>query len=231
MKDYEGLNEIEKQWYEMFKWGIEERKPSFSCEGPVNPEWINRILKAILVDNPQLFWFQGKWNLENRQGSSDMYLVYSHTEEEILKRIEQLRQGVKEFMGTGAGSAYEQARFVYDMLLERVSYGMSKSLGQTAYDALVQKEAVCKGLSKAYQLLLTEAGIACTLAEGTIDGVARHTWNVIQIGEERYHVDVALGYDEFSYLFTEERRFDRYRCFAVSDEIIRLTNRFADKEN
>ena len=231
MKVYDGLNEIEKSWYEMLKWGIEERQTSFSCEGLVSPEWINFILKAILVDNPQLFWFQGKWNLENRQGNSNMHLIYSHTEEEILRGTEELRQCVKEFRGTEERNPYEQARYLYDRLRESVSYGMSKSHGQTAYDALVRKEAVCKGLSKAYQLLLADAGIACTLAEGTIDGVAKHTWNVMQIGCERYNVDVALGYEEFSYLFTEERRFDKYRCFAVSDEIIRLTNRFTDKEN
>jgi len=230
MKAYDGLEYIEQQWYEMLKWGIQERKNSFSCEGLVNPEWINHILKAILVDNPQLFWFQGKWRLENRQGKSDMYFEYSHTEEEIFKGIEELRHCVKEFRGIEERNPYEQARYFYDILLENVSYGMSKSLGQTAYDALVHKEAVCKGLSKAYQLLLMEAGIVCTLAEGTIDGVTKHTWNVMQIGNKRYNVDVALGYDEFSYLFTEERRFDKYRCFAVSDEIIGLTNRFADKE-
>jgi len=90
---------------------------------------------------------------------------------------------------------------------------------------MIYRELYEKGCS-----VLMEAGIVCTLAEGTIDGVTKHTWNVMQIGNKRYNVDVALGYDEFSYLFTEERRFDKYRCFAVSDEIIGLTNRFADKE-
>jgi len=225
MKVYDNLNRIEQHWYELLKEGIEKREEVFFCEGTVQPEWMNRILKSILVDNPQLFWFQGKWRLEQRQENSYMYLEYTHTADEIAKGKEELRHCMEALRVKEEKSPYEQARYYYDILLERVHYGMSKSSGQTAYDALIRKEAVCKGLSKAYQLLLTEAGINCTLAEGTIDGVAKHTWNVISIDGKTYHVDVSLGYEEFSYLFTEERRSDKYRCFAVSDEVIKLINK------
>ena len=225
MKLYDNLSRIEKQWYEMLKAGMENREEVFFCEGTVQPEWMNRILKAILVDNPQLFWFQGKWRLEQRQDTCFMYPEYTHTAEEIAKGKEELQHCVEHLRVNDEKSPYEVAKYYYDILLEQVRYGMSKSSGQTAYDALIRKEAVCKGLSKAYQLLLTEAGINCTLAEGTIDGVAKHTWNVISIDGKTYHVDVSLGYEEFSYLFTEERRSDKYRCFAVSDEVIKLTNK------
>ena len=67
MKVYDTLSTTEQQWYELLKAGIENREESFVCEGFVEPEWMNRILKAILTDNPQLFWFQGKWKREQRQ--------------------------------------------------------------------------------------------------------------------------------------------------------------------
>lgn len=49
--------------------------------------------------------------------------------------------------------------------------------GRTKFEESIQ--AVCKGISKAYQLLLRENGIFATLADGSLDGKAKYIWNVV----------------------------------------------------
>ena len=56
---------------------------------------------------------------------------------------------------------------------------------QTAYGALVNKEAVCEGYAKAYKLLLNAMGIECDVVIN-----AEHAWNVVQLEGKWYLVDV-----------------------------------------
>ena len=43
-------------------------------------------------------------------------------------------------------------------------------------------------------------------------------WNIVEINGKYYNVDVSMGYDCFSDLFDDSRKFDKYRCFAVPDD-------------
>lgn len=197
---------------------------------PADPEQINRILKAVLTDHPELFWFEGKWTLRREYGQTLVCPIYCLDEPTI-------RSGQQEIAACAEGLAclngrlpLEKARAVYDWMLTHTDYGVGTGQGQTMYDALVGRMALCKGLAKAYQFLLGRLGVFATLQEGTLDGRTRHIWNIIGLDGHYAHVDVSMGFDRFAFLFTGEQRNDRYRCFALSDRQLFRTHRLTGPE-
>lgn len=117
--------------------------------------------------------------------------------------------------GTEYGKAFAIARW----LVENVVYPQDwqERAGDdlnTAYGALVNNEAVCDGLAKAYDFLCKKAGletIYVTSSSTSADSTG-HAWNMICIDENWYHVDTT---------WMEEH--DLYSYFMMNDELCRKT--------
>ncbi|WP_051049744.1 transglutaminase domain-containing protein [Metamycoplasma alkalescens] len=66
---------------------------------------------------------------------------------------------------------------------------------ETAYAALVNKEAICNGYAKAFKILMEKMGIPVSIVTGKIDEniypgyYLRHVWNLVEIDGEWYHID------------------------------------------
>ena len=78
---------------------------------------------------------------------------------------------------------------------------------------------------------MTDLGVFSTLVTGTIDGNARHIWNVVEIEGEYYNVDVSLAYPEFDYIFVESDKSNRYRTFLKSDADFTGTHNWLDADS
>ncbi len=80
---------------------------------------------------------------------------------------------------------------VHDYLIQNTVYDeASAASGSTdvshyAEGLLLNGKAVCSGYASTFQLLMKLAGIKCEYVSN--DG---HAWNLVQIGEEWYHIDV-----------------------------------------
>lgn len=233
--------------YRDFLSGILRHEPSIGIFG-LSAEEVNQVLKAVLTDVPGCFWFEGKWELYEAPGAGHqasgsgiepeqpgnperasgfvrpLYTFSPTDSRAIRERIgevcAEIHSAVKD-----RDKEIEQVRYIFDWLLDHVSYGVSDGRGQTICDALVNRAAVCKGTSKALQYILLRMNIFSTLKEGTLDGLHRHVWNVVRTDGKYYNTDVSMGYDCFSYLFDDSRQNDRYRCFSVSDARLSKTHR------
>lgn len=192
-------------------------------------EEIACVIRAVLTDNPQLFWFEGRAAVDRDAERVLLQPVYLYDEDSIRRGQSQAERIAADLARLGSGGGYEGAKAAFDWLLDNVSYAPGAG-GQNLYTALVERRAVCKGLSKAYQFLLSRLGLFSTLAYGTIDGAARHVWNVVQIGNDYYNVDVSLGYPLFDPLFKAGAGGDRYRTFLKSDASFGATHRLTDPE-
>ena len=60
--------------------------------------------------------------------------------------------------------------------------------GKTAYDVLVSHSGNSEGCAMAYQLLCTMCGVPCQVVSGRLNSEL-HYWNLIQLGQDYYHVD------------------------------------------
>lgn len=220
------LDPKQQCFYEIVREAIAKHEQWIPIKGLTVSE-VNSVLKAVLTDTPDFFWFEGKWSMENLEGKGYLVPKYTFDTSASYEIRQQLDNICKDFCMTISSnkSTYEILRVAYDWLITNVQYGVSQSNGQTIYDALIARKAVCKGLSKGLQYLLKQINCFSTLKEGTLDGVTKHIWNIVEINNKYYNVDVSMGYEAFSYLFEGNERNNRYRCFAVSDTQLLKTHR------
>ena len=97
----------------------------------------------------------------------------------------------------GKKSKYKKAKALHDALIKHVTYGSGSYSGQTAYEALVGKQSVCAGYSRAYKLLCDIVGIPCYCvfgdAQGGLGAGGPHAWNIIKLDDGQwYEVDVTF---------------------------------------
>ncbi len=107
------------------------------------------------------------------------------------------------------GSAYDRALWLHDWVLNHVTYDYSYMyVGSEA--VLTRGTGICEGYARAYQLLLTKAGIANGLIEDRPDG---HIWNAVNIDGAWYQVDCTWDDNGGDALAT-------HKYFCVTDAIM-----------
>lgn len=215
---FELLEHSEQELYHKIYQGMIEGRRVVCYEKKYAPLEINRVIKYILLDHPEVFWFEGKWGYRELEQGMQIGLVYTMPWKSVTEYQKLLREEIERITSELSDNEIQKARQLYNWMHENISYG-KHTTGQNVKDALITHDAVCKGISKAYQLLLRQAGIFSMLAEGSIDGVTKHVWNVVRLNEKYYHVDVAVGYEEVWKRIGIERQDANF--FGMSDETLK----------
>lgn len=221
---YWQLNKNEQKIYTQISKGIAD---SSSCvkTNATTKENITNIIRSVLIDNPQYFWFEGRVLVKKDKNEIIIkpHYLYGITEiESAIKLIEGL---VRKFSCYQNSTDFDKAKVAYDWFTENVCYSMENG-GQNIHNAFIEKAAVCKGLSKAYQYILLKLGVFSTLAEGTIDGVARHIWNIVEIDGDYFNVDISMSYSNFDHFFDSSQSHDKYRMFLKPDAELKQIHRW-----
>ena len=179
---------------------IEGMETEIPVEGSgITKENVTEIINRIWNTNPQLFYLQ-KWEYSYYPSTGEvkeLLFVYTGTEEEIMQQqsdIEEALEGAKEAVDAEGMTEEEIALALHDYLAAHVKYAYDDYLEDTAdssayniYGALVKGEAVCQGYALAYEYLLNQYGISNGIASSD---AANHAWNIVEIGNNWYHVDV-----------------------------------------
>lgn len=215
---YNQLSDKEQKIYVKTEAAIKRYEKYLLLEVP--PTIMNRIFKAVLMDCPEIFWFEGKWKKAVFHQYDIAIPVYTMNPYEIDHAERVIDTKIRELCVWRNLDAYTRSKNVYMWMIENINYGMKQSMGQTIYDALVDQTAVCKGIAKTYQMILRELEVLSTLKEGSIDGKTKHVWNQVHMDGQWYNVDVCMGYDLFSYMFHEREKRNVLRGFALSDSYI-----------
>lgn len=176
--------------YQTLLHGLENMHSRIACSG-YSKDRINEVLHQILLDNPQLCHFEGQWHWDG--GLVPTYTLTSRQQKALMDEANNVLRQLS--LPSGA-SAHEKAEQVYRWLSGNVTYNREAPHSQSAYGALVERQALCKGIAKAFQLLLRMLHVPCTLVEGTLDGTTKHVWNMYLAGEW-YHSDVTMYYPQF----------------------------------
>ncbi len=121
-----------------------------------------------------------------------LFITYSMEPEEYYQKLEQCRGAAAELLDGIAGndslSDVEKALLIHDRLALHNEYDYTfADDSHTIYASLVKRNSVCDGYSKAYTYLLRLAGIECCICV-SLD--LNHSWNLVKIDGEYYHVDV-----------------------------------------
>lgn len=194
---------------------------------------VNILVKLILGDHPELinidnccvyFSCAGLFNILKLQPvfKKSEYIKAKNLFDTEVNRI--LSSIIKP--GT---NIVQQTLAIHDYLVSNVAYDeaelhrtRSSVLSHTAYGAIVDKNAVCEGLSYAFSLLAHKAGIGATVVNGIVDG-GEHSWNIVKLGSDFYHIDITGDLKEKS---ADSSKCYDYFCLNDND----IANRVWDKK-
>ncbi|NLY25137.1 MAG: hypothetical protein GX042_09065, partial [Bacteroidales bacterium] len=114
----------------------------------------------------------------------------------------------KECMSSVSG-AYARTKWLHDYLIKNAYYDFTLT-HFSPYGVLMLGTGVCQSFATGYQMLLNEAGIANKFISGSakgINGWENHSWNLVKIGGNWYHVDVTF---DIGWQYTYFLKSDQY---------------------
>lgn len=163
---------------------------------------INNAMEAFCDDNPEVFYLLNTYNIEIKNyiiiNTINIKLSYIANKENIeemkIKFENKINQITDKYIESGM-TDYQKELIVHDYIASATTYYKYKKIEEipfakhNAYDALINKSAVCDGFSKAFQVIMNRQNIECISLSGTLEDVA-HAWNIITIEGKTYHTDV-----------------------------------------
>lgn len=241
---YSNLTEHQKEIYVHFAKGTKEIqeviriKQNASMSQSQIKENVNKAIIAYVYDYPETFYVQASYELKIIDVLNykiiEIYPKYmnkdniSSMKEEMQVSIQNITKLFEESM-----SDYEKELIVHDYLTKNVVYYDWTNIENipddmhTAYGALVKKQAVCDGISKAFQIVMQEEEIECITAVGELDNVP-HAWNMIELYGDYYHID--LTSDQFK-IGKEETSKLSHLFFNLTDSEIKQTHSISTDYN
>ena len=193
---YEHLSDNEKNLYNQVLTGLNIVKDVIKPAVKVNFDETTNVIKAIMYDHPELFWFTGSaaTSLLNNNVAA-IKPEYNHLAKNLNQHKLQLKQSADKYLKFVHGKdPHEQERLIHDKMVQTISY-VRPDLDQTSYAALVEEKAVCAGYTRAFQLLMQRLGIPCYYCSGTAIGPedkewTRHAWNIVKLDDDYYNLDI-----------------------------------------
>ncbi len=124
-----------------------------------------------------LFMLQLSYNIE--------YLTTYDQEEEISKHMSNLFSDRNAYSIT---QPEKKVKFAYDYIVSTVKYDNENKM-HSAYNALIDKKAVCEGCALLFYRFMAMFGIPCRIITGK--GMREsHAWNIVKLGDFWYNIDV-----------------------------------------
>ncbi|MFT0601351.1 S-layer homology domain-containing protein [Bacillus cereus] len=139
-------------------------------------------------------------------------ITYRETKEQTEYVMKQAKAIVSSITQVGMDD-HEKVKAIHDYVVKHISYDTSYK-AYTAYEALVNRSAVCQGYALLTYQLLKEAGIENHFVVGTGDRQP-HAWNLVKIENKWYHLDTT-----FDDPVPDEQGRVTYSYFNLSDEQI-----------
>nr|MBQ4320152.1 hypothetical protein [Clostridia bacterium] len=194
-------------------------------------ERVSEIIKGI---DDAVYFYAGRaeWTTDAEKGIMTLDFGYKYNRE----TVDYVRECAEKLCDMTIGlNDYQKVKFVHDCLIELAEYDTrtadevkegKRPSSTKAFDIVgVFKDnlAVCQGYTEAFYYLMRELGIECKIAEGmSFDGFG-HSWNLVKLDGEWYHVDVTWddrgGKEGLSYIH-----------FCVTDDWIKRSREYNEKK-
>ena len=165
----------------------------------LEPEELYNVFFQLRLDHPEIFWATG-FRYKYYQDSPNLIFVPEYLFEKnkvkehqraMQARVEKLVRPVKD------KSDWEKEKFVHDFICENVRYDkLKKAYSHEIIGPLGQGVGVCEGIAKSVKVLCDALGVWCVIAicgNNPEKGIKyRHTWNIVRIGGQYYHLDATF---------------------------------------
>lgn len=196
------LTETEKEIYDSIFFAIKHGKSEFSVSNKADMNHVINLVKIVLAENSSFFYYD---NCKIHYGGFGVKRIVRLTKWLNTLSIElctrKFDTECKKIIDTVTGKDMNKMQKVlalHNYLVDNVAYyeNVTEMKGyqhyHTAYGAIVDKCAVCEGISAAFCYLLSLVGIKSTVVNGTINKISDygHTWNIVEVDGKCYHFDV-----------------------------------------
>lgn len=131
----------------------------------------------------------------------ELTFSYSNTQSTLKKRAEAVAARAAQLTGVESAADATVAVLLRSRLLAITEYTEDGS--SSVYSALILGSGDSEAIGMSYALLCRQAGISCQLVQGALNGTP-HSWNIIQLNEQYWHVDLTLDDTEGARYTDEE---------------------------
>lgn len=232
---YHQLNKEEQAIYKAFYNGVmahEDIIPVPTCE-ELDQDKFERIFAAMTRDNPLIYFL-------NQSACSVAKDIYGHfaicpqyffTSEKVKEYNRKIEKVVNELAGQLhllECNDYEKELRAHDWICQNVEYdyeGTDKEkvsrviASHNILGVFAHHKVQCEGIAKAVKVLLNAVDVKCIVVTGDLIKSGQcvpHAWNIVDIGEEPYQLDVtwdigATGQNKQSVV---------YDYFNLTDELM-----------
>ena len=184
----------------------------------ISTEEITSVVADAFNENPNLFYATPETISYDENTQLVQNVVVSYDTAEVSLYEEALQRAYEEAITDPFGMDDMQiARALHDWVVQHVSYDHSLTK-YTAYDAIVNRNAVCQGYALAYAELLDKAGIENDFCRST---AMNHIWNYVKINGNWYHVDTTWDDPSTGSGSDDRTGYVRHTFFLNSDTKIR----------
>lgn len=171
-------------------------------------------VETFINDNPDVFYlapnkmyiniktikkvFYTTYNVYIDSGKMPNYLADEfNSEQEIRKAEEKIKSVTDKLLAKiDKGTDYEKILMIHDYLVNNCSFDqtLEKNNIYNLYGAIVNKEAVCEGYTKAFKYFMDKIGVECIMVIGTAtnsqNATESHAWNYVNLNNKWYAIDV-----------------------------------------
>ena len=195
---YNRMNKIEQAVYHALYQGflnIDEEIQIPRLEG----EALYNVFFKLRLDHPEIFWATG-YKYKYYNDSPNLIFVPEYLFEKakikehqkaMTARVEKITREAKTF------SQWDKEKYIHDFLCESIHYDkLKKPYSHEIIGPLGHGVGVCEGIAKSVKVLCDALGIWCMIAvcgNNPEKGIKyRHTWNIVKIDGQYYHLDVTF---------------------------------------
>lgn len=222
---YAGLNDAQKQLYVEIIPHIEACDEIITPVTQIKSDDSMETVRAVYADHPEYFWLENTSSCTYSESTgivSALRFKFNDLQFELEKHKKELDDAVNGYIRKVKNKpVLEQEIVVHNILARDIHYEFSK-YDQNAYSALVLKNAVCNGYSRAIQLIYQRLNIPCYYCCGDVKSRKStswelHAWNIVKLGNEFVNLD--LTWDD-CYDKEPDTQKLRYKYFNVTDAAI-----------
>ena len=241
---YDKLPDIKKDVYMQMYKGFRKHNKRIDIKtdpSVISPDDLMYIFECLYNDTPSFYFVdvsKSKWIV-----LPDGYIFikdFIYTEEKIKEYDKAILDGLIAFKNRYIRedmTDYEKERIIHNYLVNTITYDHRSISTEeerikhgeifNVLGALLRKKAVCWGIACAFKLICDYLKIKCFVVIGNSlpvqEGGARHSWNIVRIDKENYHVDATWDLKRKGSITTS------YDYFNLNDNLIRLNHTWSDE--
>ena len=166
---------------------------------------LNYVFQCVLNDHPEIYWVTGYSYVRHEVAGVTQCLTFSGKYTYSLDERMAMQSYIDDYVKRcesgirNSASDYDKVRYVYDYLIDNTEYDMTAPDNQNIISVFVNGRSICQGYAKAFQYLLNDMGIDCTIVIGVDDNGEGHAWNLVNVDGAYYYCDVTWGDARYIY--------------------------------